>query len=81
LILIDTTGGQNGTLVDYPADDSQWIQYGGGGGTDALLADDISSNSQVSSPTLSAFNPINAPINLSAINIQATSVRLIWEQG
>ena len=32
LVLEDTVGGNNGTLVNFPTDDSQWVFYDAGGG-------------------------------------------------
>ena len=31
LVLEDTTGGEDGTLVNFPSDDSQWVSYSDGG--------------------------------------------------
>lgn len=62
--LPDTVGGNDGTLVNFPADDSQWIFYDDGGG--AVEQPVVSVNAeevhQANTLSISAFNSVSSVI-------------------
>lgn len=56
-VLPDTVGGNDGTLVNFPTDNSQWVFYDDGGGT-GVIADSAFS---VSAPTFSGSASATLP--------------------
>ena len=53
-ILPDTEGGNNGTLVNFPTDDSQWVFYDAGGGGLVITSVAIASAESFGTPVLTA---------------------------
>lgn len=53
-VLPDTTSSQDGTLTNFPTDDSQWVDIGGGGPTYTLTANNAAFTTSGQSSTLSA---------------------------
>ena len=77
LVLEDTTGGEDGTLVNFPSDDSQWVSYSDGGvvmtisesataaDIESAQANLISTISETSSATDTTTGKLSASLSLS----------------
>ncbi len=63
-ILTDTVGGNDGTLVNFPTDDSQWIFYDDGGGAVEQPVVSVSAEElhQANTLSISAFNSVSSVI-------------------
>ena len=64
LVLKDTVGANDGTLVNFPTDNSQWVFYGGGGGL-TIITSPIVSGEVVGSPTFTTGTVLIDPVAIA----------------
>lgn len=62
-ILIDTVGGNNGTLVNFPSDNSQWVFYDDGG-----AANESTVNYDLGAIDYAVSGQITAPANAASVS-------------
>lgn len=93
LALPDAVNASDGTLTNFPVDNSQWVFYSSGGATSSFLSESVSSSSFIYEPGLSSSFSSSSPSasnfiyiaeltsSFSSSNASSSSVTCTAEQG